>query len=82
MTLVPKASGFLKSLSSFDTFFLIEVLRMVITIVEGASSDLQGKQLSFSKSEEVIKCIKESVSNARKESYYGKPARICYLLTV
>ena len=38
-----KAGGFLKSLSSFNTFFLIEVLRMVFTIVEGGSSDLQGK---------------------------------------
>ena len=66
-----KASGFLQSLSSFNTFFLIEVLRMVFTIVEGGGSDLQGKQLSFSKSEEVIKCIKESVSNARKESYFS-----------
>ena len=66
-----KASGFLKSLSSFNTFFLIEVLRMVFTIVEGGSSDLQGKQLSFSKSEEVIKCIKESVSNARNEDHFS-----------
>ena len=54
-----KAGGFLKSLSSFNTFFLIEVLRVVFTIVEGGSSGLQGKQLSFSKSEEVIKCMKE-----------------------
>ena len=66
-----KASGFLEALSTFNTFFLIEVLRMVFTIVEGGSSDLQGKQLSFGKSEEVIKCIKESVLNARKESYFS-----------
>ena len=66
-----KAGGFLKSLSSFNTFFLIEVLRMVFTIVEGGSSDLQGKQLSFSKSEEVIKCMKESVSNARNEDHFS-----------
>ena len=44
---------------------------MVFTIVEGGSTVLQGKQLSFCKLEEVIKCIKESVSNARKESYFS-----------
>ena len=35
------------------------------------SSGLQGKQLSFSKSEEVIKCMKESVSNARNEDHFS-----------
>ena len=44
-----KAGGFLKSLSSLNTFFLIEVLRMVFTIVEGGSSGLQEKQLWFAR---------------------------------
>ena len=66
-----KASGFLMALSRFDTFFLIEVLRMVFTVVEGGSTDLQGQQLSFRKSENVIKCIKESVSNARSEDRFS-----------
>ena len=45
-----KASGFLKSLSSFNTFYLIEVLRMVFTILEVGSCELQGKHLPFGKS--------------------------------
>ena len=44
---------------------------MVFTIVEGGSSDLQEKQLSFSKSEKVIYCMKESVSNARNEDHFS-----------
>lgn len=66
-----KAGGFLKSLSSFNSYFLIEVLRMVFTVIEGGSTNLQGIQLSFSKSEEVIKGIKESVSNSRNENHFS-----------
>ena len=55
------ASGFLKSWKDFNTSIFLEVLRMVFTIVEGASYNLQGIQLSFSKLEAVIRCIKESI---------------------
>ena len=66
-----KANGFLKSLKDFNTFFFVEVPRMVFTIVEGTSYNLKGIQLSFSKSEAVIKCIKESISNARNKSHFA-----------
>ena len=64
-----KAGGFLKLLSKFNSFFL-EILRMVFTIVEGDSSTLQGVQLSFSKSEKTITCIRQSVSNARADARF------------
>ena len=52
-----KAGGYRRSLTSFDTFFFLEVLRTVFTIIQGGNTSLQGKQLNFSKAEQVIKAI-------------------------
>ena len=65
-----KTCGFFKSLTKFNSFFLLEILRMVFTIVEGGSSTLQGIQLSFGKSEKTITCIRQSVSNARADARF------------
>ena len=37
-----KPEGYLRSLTKFGTFFSLEVLRMVFTIIEGGSASLQG----------------------------------------
>ena len=63
-----KAGGFLKVLKKFKGFFLLEMLRMVFTIVEGGSTTLQGIQLSFCKSDKAMKCIRQSVLDARTDA--------------
>ena len=65
-----KAVGFLKSLTKFNSIFLLEIFRMVFTMVEGGSSTLQGIQLFFSKLRKTITCIKQSVSNARADARF------------
>ena len=66
-----KAGGYLKSLTKFDTFFLLEVLRMVFTIIEEGSASLQGTQLNFSKAEKVISAIRQSISDARTDARFS-----------
>ena len=60
-----KAGGYLRSLSNFGTFFLLEALRMVFTIIERGILSLQGTQLNFSKAEKAILAIRQSISDAR-----------------
>ena len=57
--------------TKFDTFFLLEVLRMVFTIIEGGSASLQGTQLNFSKAEKVISAIRQSISDARTDARFS-----------
>eukprot|EP00795_Rhopilema_esculentum_P009559 gene9559-17307_t len=66
-----KAGGYLRSLTKFDTFFLLEILRMVFTIIEGGSASLQGTQLNFSKAEKVISTIRQSISDARTDARFS-----------
>ena len=65
-----KAGGFLKVLKKCKSFFLLEILRMVFTIIEGGSTTLQGIQLSFCKSDKAIKYIRQSVLNARTDARF------------
>ena len=66
------ASGYSKSLKDFNSFFLLEILRMVLTIVEGGNLSLQDTQLSFCKSEKVIQCIGQSVIDTRTDDRFSK----------
>ena len=66
-----KASGYSKSLKNYNSLCLLEILRMVFTIVVGGSSSLQGTQLSFCKAEKVIQCIRQSVKNARTDDRFS-----------
>ena len=56
-----KAGGYLRSLTKLGTFFSLEVLRMVFTIIEGSNASLQGTKLNFSKAEKVISAIRQSI---------------------
>ena len=41
-----------------NTYFYVEVLRMVFTIVESANAQLQISQLNFCKAQDIISCTK------------------------
>ena len=46
-----KASGFRQMLRKFKTFSLIEILRMVFSVVESANEQPQSVQLNFCKAQ-------------------------------
>eukprot|EP00794_Sanderia_malayensis_P010290 gene10290-11350_t len=65
-----KAGGYLRSLTKFGTFFSIEILRIVFTVIEGGSASLQATQLNFMKAEKVISAIRQSISDARIDARF------------
>lgn len=65
-----EAAGFLSSFELFDTFFKLEFLRIIFTILEDASVQLQGSQLNFRKAESIIQTLKEFFGSMRTESRF------------
>ena len=63
-----KAGGFLLMLRKFNTYLYVEALRMVSSIVESASAQLQNAQLNFCKAPDIISCTKASITSARNDA--------------
>ena len=53
-----------------NTYFYVEVLRMVFSIVESASAQLQNAQLNFGKAQDIIPCSKASITSARNDARF------------
>ncbi|XP_065647030.1 zinc finger MYM-type protein 1-like isoform X1 [Hydra vulgaris] len=65
-----EAMAFLSSFQVFDTFFKLEFLRIIFTILEDSSIQLQGSQLNFSKAESIIQTLKQILRSLRTESRF------------
>ena len=52
----------------FDTYFYVQVLRMVFSIVESAMTLLQNAQLNFCKTQDIIARTKASIISARNDA--------------
>ena len=57
-------------MQKFNTCFYIEVLRMIFSIVESASAQLQNAQLNFRKAQDIIACTKASITGARNDARF------------
>ena len=65
-----KAGGFLMMMEKFNTYFYVKVLRMVFSIVECVSAQLQNAQLNFCKARYVIASTKVSITTARNDTRF------------
>lgn len=66
-----EASGFLVHFEKFDTFFKIELLRVIFTVLEDASVKLQSSQLNFRLAEAIITTIKNVFQSGRTEERFS-----------
>ncbi len=66
-----EASGFLVQFETFDAYFKLEMLRQVFTVLEDASTRLQGSQLNFRLAESLVETLKEVFKSARSSERFG-----------
>lgn len=65
-----EASGFLMQFEKFDTYFKLEMLRQIFTVLEDTSVRLQSEQLNFRLAESIIETLKNVFKSARSESRF------------
>uniref|UniRef100_A0A147BCI9 Putative tick transposon n=1 Tax=Ixodes ricinus TaxID=34613 RepID=A0A147BCI9_IXORI len=61
-----KASGLLKMLYKFDTFFVLKLLTMVFSRMEALNTALQKRTLRFHEAEKMVKAVNESITELRQ----------------
>jgi len=66
-----EASGLLESFTKFDTFFKLELLRILFTVVEDSNTALQGSQLNFREAEKIINSLKSVIKMARTDDRFA-----------
>ena len=54
----------------FITYFYVKVLRIVFTIVESVSVQLQNTQLNFCKAQDIISCTKVFITSVRNDARF------------
>ncbi len=59
--------GFTAKFETFDTFFKLEMLRFIFTIMEDASVKLQAVQLNFSMAAAIIEQLRQTFFSARQD---------------
>ena len=64
------AAGYLKTFYKFDTFWKLELLRIIFTMVEDSNTALQSAQLNFRKAENVIKTLKDVIGRLRSSERF------------
>ena len=64
------AAGYLKTFYNFDTFWKLELLRIIFTMVEDSNTALQSAQLNFRKAENVIKTLKDVIGRLRSSERF------------
>lgn len=64
-----KASGFSRTLSKFNTYFMLKLLTLVFSGLQVVSAMLQKTALRFDQAEEIVKAVRESVSELRKQAF-------------
>ena len=65
-----KAGGFLKTMRKFNTYFYIEVLRMVLPLLNALVHGCRMLSLIFAKPRMLIACAKASITSARNDARF------------
>ena len=65
-----KVNGFLLMMRKFNSYFYIEVLPMIFSIVKSASAQMQNAQLSFCKAQDLVADTKASITSAKNDARF------------
>ena len=65
-----EAGGFLEAFNKFDTYFKLEILRVVFTIIEDSNTARQGMCLNFCQAEVTIHLLEDVLQNARSADHF------------
>ena len=57
-------------MQKLNTYFYVEVLRMIFSVVESASAQLHNAQLNFCKAQDIIASTKAFITSARKDARF------------
>ena len=71
------AHGFVTRLLKFETFFSVELLRLIFQTVDRASVVLQGVQLHFSEAKELIVTMKNALQGLKTEERFDNFWKAC-----
>ena len=65
-----KVEGFLLMMQKFNTYFYVEVLRMVFSFVESVSAQWQIAQLNFGKALDIFARTKAFITSAKNDTRF------------